>query len=328
MAEQFDQQQSESEDAWKLFYPIPKYFTDPDRFPEGIFVSTAFTGLPLENDAMRGFLRKKFTETVRSGEGWAFLYLDADNLKTANDTPGLGREVGNLLLRWMVSQAATTLDKTQFSEGAEIIAVRHGGDEYVFWFLNLKNEDIEKIHALLPAVEKPRNLNFIKFDFSCTAYAISSRDWAPKDFRILMQKTKRWLAKNPENRADNLFNRVYKLADKSTKEKKTVKNQKKLDQEDWLQSIWHLPLKEHMQLIDDMPLKGRVDRDELHILVQLLAIKAKIKDMYPEELLEHGVSPNELEKMDSAAKIDRVRQRLFERPRVKNNSSAANQIFA
>lgn len=151
------------------------------------------TGLPTEQQA-RNYIVTRLADCLRSGERWAVLLSDLDQLKVANN---IGRDFGDQYIRWGAVQIKNLIRASGISPQAEIVLIRATGaaDEYVVCFFGIDDEDVKKIQGIMDGLRQELPTGINDFTFSSSA-AIVFDD----DERIAKEKIKtRLMFKNQKD---------------------------------------------------------------------------------------------------------------------------------
>lgn len=272
------------------------------------------TGLPLLNNETRSVLVGELSQCVRNNQKWACINVDADQLKTANDRPGLGRSFGDEYIKWGTTTAIDALEKASFSDNATIRLVRptHAADEVIIWFFNLADEDMGKISNMQEILEKPLPLPELSFTFSLSSGLLTSEDLQIKEST---DTTRGWLLSDPKAQAFDLFQQIEEKTDELTKVEKISKD------------LLRLPLNNLLQqqnintLITVMKnnLGGsRISEHLLELVLQLQSIhtirllhKHVDSDTYRHMLAELGVKPEDLNNVKSPEALVGLFRDLF-----------------
>ncbi len=111
----------------------------------------SLTGLPnraLFNDRLEHGL----VQATRHGWTLAVMFMDLDNFKTINDS--YGHDVGDAVLR-------TVAERLEENTRGDDTVSRHGGDEFLYLLLGMKNEQDARIIAekIIQAVQIPCKLS-------------------------------------------------------------------------------------------------------------------------------------------------------------------------
>lgn len=293
-------------------YPIPFYFRDSHRFPEGVNFDQ-ITGLPVETDEVREALVVRFSSAVRRGESWAYLYTDADELKRANERHSYA--VGDFHILRTASVVTTAADPSNFTPTVEAVAVRSrdAADEFSLWFFGLMPGDLSYLNRLQNEIEQPFPLNAIDFTCSVSSFLITST--TPNDeFQEALTDTRRWLKRNPFNEATNLFHHVRKLARRETLAKKALKENDRLlgpsDQSGFADFI---------AAASRTIAGGRMSADTFEYYTQLsslLGLKEALKQApgVKEWLMQKGIDPQRLDNIRNPQEVKGLFLNIFNEP--------------
>lgn len=289
-------------------------FQKSDWLPPKIKQTDRLTGLPLLNNETRSALVGELSQCVRNNQKWACLNIDADQLKTANDRPGLGRSFGDEYIKWGATTTIDALEKTSFTDDTTVRLVRptHAADEVIVWFFNLADEDMEKISNMQEILEKPLPLPELSFTFSLSSGLLTSEDPQIKE---LLDNTRGWLLSDPKGQAYDLFQQIEEKTDELTKIEKISKDLLKLPLEDLLQQQ---NINALITVMKNNLGGSRISERLLELVLQLQSIhtirllhKHVDSDTYRHMLAELGIKPEDLNNVKSPEALVNLFRDLF-----------------
>jgi GGDEF domain-containing protein len=183
------------------------------------------TGLMVETDNLRRKLAEQFSKSIKSGENWAILYGDADNLKAANTRHG--REYGDMLIKYGAAVLTKVLSELDFPEEVIQVVTRqtNAADEQVGYLFNLTDEQIQQLNDVLIELDNTIEVDDPKFLFSQTFSLITSKSPEAQEYIASAQE---YLKSNPNGTAYLEFNSIKQHLDDDVKLKKIAKDIKRI----------------------------------------------------------------------------------------------------
>ncbi|MEK7109787.1 MAG: diguanylate cyclase [Patescibacteria group bacterium] len=287
-------------------------FQKPDWLPPKLKQVDRLTGLPILNSETRNILVGELSQCIKNNAKWACLYMDADQLKTANDRHG--RSFGDAYINWETTTTIDTLEKASLTDKTTVRMVRpsHAADEVIIWFFNLTDEDMQKIHKIQESVGTPVSIPELSFTFSLSAGLLTSDDYAIKDS---LNNTQKYLLSDPKTQPFELFQVIEEKTEELAKVEKIAKD------------LHRLPLAELMQqknisaLITVMKnnLGGsRISEHLLELILKLQSIQTIRllgnhidNKIYREMLTGLGVKAEDLNNVESPNKLISLFRNLF-----------------
>lgn len=216
-----------------LLEPHPK-FQDVNWLPVEARSLDRLTGLPILNDETRTILVEEFSQCVKNSGKWACLNIDADQLKTANDRPELGRSFGDEYIKWEAATVTDALIKNPLANGTTVRVVRptHAADEIIVWFFNLTDENMQKVRDIYELVGVPVSIPELNFTLSLSAGLLTSDDQVIKGS---LSDTKQLLLSDPKAQPYELFQAVEDKTEELSKIEKIAKDLQRLPLEELIQ---------------------------------------------------------------------------------------------
>lgn len=272
------------------------------------------TNLPILNNETRNVLVGELSQCVKENKQWACLNTDADQLKTANDKPGLGRDFGDEYIKWSAATVTEVLENASFSDEATIRIVRpsHAADEVIVWFFNLTDEDIKKIPKIQEQIEIPVPIPELSFTFSLSSGLLSSDDPSVKKSQDATQK---WLLSDSKVQAFNLFQQIENITDELTKIAKISKDLSRSPLKDLFQQENITAL---ISVMKNNLGGSRISERLLEIILQLQSVhtirllkKHLNYETYEKMLLDLGVDSESLNNVQSSEALVDLFRGLF-----------------
>src|SRR6185369_3257045 len=135
------------------------------------------TGLPVDSDKNRRQIVRRFSQAVRTGENFAVVYADLDNLKTANY---IDRLFGDQMIRVGAANVCNSLAELDL-EGVTMHVVRpsKAADETIVWLFGLTDAQKDALKASEERLNKPIGKyteGTTTFEASNSATVVSSDD--------------------------------------------------------------------------------------------------------------------------------------------------------
>lgn len=206
-----------------------KIFTIPGEAPD------KRTGLPLETDDMRTAATSRLGEAIMQNEGFACLYTDSDNLKSANY---ISHDLGNSIIRSDAARICALLQKMNLPDGSTyVMRQAEAADETIVWVFGLTDDQLNELRDKIDAFSRQRirfNVDGGEGDhddekseliLSTTAASVDSRH---EHFRERIATTKQWMEEQSAAGNDviprNQYKEIMQYVDDQTKLLKIAKD--------------------------------------------------------------------------------------------------------
>ncbi len=179
------------------------------------------TGLAHLNDEIRSKTIDELTSAITKGKPFAYLHVDADYLKTANDK--FGRALGDLCIKWNAAHTLQIVEKCiPKNVKAKIVVYTpaHAADEVVVWIFGEEQQQIDTIVKQFEDIDIAEKFDDPDYTFSSSYGFVTSENQL---ISTNVAEAKSFLDAGSEHRPYDLFQNIAVMADDQAHFYKAVK---------------------------------------------------------------------------------------------------------
>ncbi|MBI3366476.1 diguanylate cyclase [Candidatus Roizmanbacteria bacterium] len=292
---------------------VPKAFRNlhffHDRGRKSLVQADELTGLPVENSKLRKALARELTRCAKQNKNWTVMYVDLDQLKTANDK--IDRRFGDVFILWGAAQITNAI--TEYSKNGAIdlekktilYRPKEAADELAIYFFDVTEDEMKAINEMqLRLVDRGSHpiidVDKKKFRFSLSSGLVTSKD------PVVNRMVERAKEQKDLKIYFELFNIVNDITGDISKAAKIIKDLKRLKPNSFRVNS----INQFIELIKRDIGGSRVSEDLIEVILQLHTIVTMRELDHKHSLLLKKLNIKRSELMDISS-IDELRELFY-----------------